>query len=136
MEFLVREKNYTALITVDSAGTSAYHTGEPADSRMQRHAALRGYELTSRARQFTPADFESFDMIIAQDRANLKTIQRMDTQRCFGHKIFLMTDFCLTRNDPEVPDPFYGGSAGFERVLDILEDACRGCLEYIEKDHR
>jgi len=117
-------------VEIDSAGTAGYHIGELADSRMRSHAAKRGYPLTHRARQFDPAkDFERFDLILAMDKNNMRDLQSMDGKNQYGHKLKMMTDYSQTMKVTEVPDPYYGGPEGFEHVLDILEDACKGLLK-------
>lgn len=118
----------------DSAGTAAYHTGEPADYRMRQHAQNRGYQLTSISRQIIPEiDFDRFDYIIGMDRQNVRDLKSIARNEADRKKIFLMTDFCLSGNFDSVPDPYYGGAAGFELVLDILEDACSGLIQKIRK---
>lgn len=118
----------------DSAGILSYHAGEPADFRMKQFAKKRGYQLTSISRPVDPnKDFDRFDYIIGMDRQNirdLKSLARSDADR---KKIHLMTDFCTEKEFDSVPDPYYGGSPGFELVLDILEDACSGLLEKLRK---
>ncbi len=119
-------------ISVDSAGVMGYHTGEPADMRMKQHANLRGYEITSIARKFNPGrDFEEFDYIITMDDENYRDITSMDTEGKYKNKIYKMVEFCRTNKTDEVPDPYYEGREGFEKVLNILEDACEGLLEKI-----
>lgn len=117
-------------IEVDSAGTGGWHAGERADRRMRRHAAKRGYDLTSRARQFDRStDFEAFDLIIAMDDSNLSNLRRQDRDGRYAPKIVKMTDYCTQHRVNEVPDPYYGGAQGFETVLDIIEDAAQGLLK-------
>ena len=116
-------------IEIQSAGTAGYHIGELPDARMRSHAGKRGYDLISHARQFDPAvDFEKFDRIIAMDGSNLRDLKAMDRNKIFHHKLSLMTDYSQKMDVNEVPDPYYGGPDGFEHVLDILEDACKGLL--------
>ena len=123
-------------IACDSAGTISYHVGESADARMQRHARRRGYTLTSISRQINPAvDFETFDFVIGMDESNIRDLQRLDSDGAYQHKIKKMTEFCQTCDEENVPDPYYGGEAGFERVLDILEDACEGLLKVLDDGH-
>ena len=101
---------------------------------MQAHAIRRGYELTSLSRKFYPdADFENFDMIIGMDDQNVRDLRRMATTEEERGKIYKMTDFCrgFSYRD-SVPDPYYGGAAGFELVLDLLEDAVEGLLEQLK----
>ena len=119
-------------IEIDSAGTHAYHINEPPDRRASAAAERRGYSLTEiRARRVVDMDFERFDFIIAMDRDNL---QRLVEQADVEHhdKIRLFLEFANAQED-EVPDPYYGGATGFERVLDLVEDASRGLLEMLQK---
>jgi protein-tyrosine phosphatase len=121
-------------VLVDSAGTHAYHTGEPSDRRASAAAERRGYSLAEiRARKVNDEDFEQFDYVIAMDRDNLALlIDRSDAQH--RHKISLFLEHSAGHED-EVPDPYYGGSSGFERVLDLVEEASRGLLETLKR-HR
>jgi len=120
-------------VHVDSAGTHNYHPGSPPDERSQAHARRRGYDLAAlRARQVQDADFETFDLILAMDRDNLAELQA----RCPGAhqgKLRRLTEFCLTHTTDVVPDPYYGGSGGFERVLDLVEDACAGLVLHVQE---
>ncbi len=134
MNGLIAKNNLQDRIKCDSAGTIAYHTGEPADSRMQRHAIKRGYKLTSIARQIKHYDFERFDYIIAMDRDNYNNILSLDSDRKYKSKVSMMLDYAANYSDSEVPDPYYGGEQGFEYVLDLLEDACLGLLKHIIKN--
>lgn len=123
----VEKKGGGSSYVIDSAGTSGYHAGEPADERMQRHAIKRNYQLTSISRPFDPQhDFDHFDLIIAMDQANLSELKYMARNAEDLSKLHLMTDFCTRFNYDKVPDPYYGGSQGFELVLDLLEDASEG----------
>ncbi len=122
-------------ITVDSAGTAGYHIGELPDSRMRAHARKRGYDLSSKARQFDPdTDFEKFDMIIAMDESNLRDLRSLDRSEQYSKKLSLLTDYSRTMPYKEVPDPYYGGPEGFELVLDIAEDACGELLKKLKDD--
>ncbi len=106
-----------------------------ADARMQQHAKQRGYKLTSISRQFIYDDFHHFDMIIAMDAQNLSDLKRFALSRADFEKVSLMTDYCTKyKNYNSVPDPYYGGADGFELVLNLLEDACSGLLDYLMKD--
>ena len=120
-------------IGIDSAGTYAGHTGELPDARMRRAAARRGYDLGHRARQIREEDFDRFDMIVVMDDMNYENVHRLAPSRRAAEKIFRMREFF--RRHPRwdhVPDPYYEGAEGFELVLDMLEDGCRGILEYLE----
>lgn len=124
---LVNEAGRQADFDIDSAGTIGYHSGSPADSRMRAAASQRGYSLESRARRLEQADFENFDLIVAMDDDNYRDI--LDRRPGQGAEVVRMCDYCTVRLETEVPDPYYGGTSGFEVVLDILEDACKGLLE-------
>ena len=118
----------------DSAGIIGFHTGEPADVRMQKHALKRGYALTSLSRKVNArTDFDRFDMIIGMDDQNIKDLNGLARSDDDRKKIFRMTDFCTRFKHSHVPDPYYGGSEGFELVLDLLEDACGGLIMHLEK---
>jgi protein-tyrosine phosphatase len=123
-------------IEVDSAGTAAYHTGEPPDPRTRQAAARRGYDLTrQRARIVEPADFERFDLILAMDRENLRVLrQRAPAQARERLRLFL--EFAPEAGPQDVPDPYYGGPNGFEEVLDLVEAAARGLLAHLRQRGR
>jgi len=129
------EKNGLAdELKCDSAGTAAYHVGDQADYRMRQFAQKRGYRLTSISRQVDPdLDFDRFDYIIGMDKQNVRDLKSIARNESDRKKIFLMTDFCSGKKYDSVPDPYYGGSAGFELVLDILEDACDGLIRELRK---
>ncbi|MFN3305365.1 MAG: low molecular weight protein-tyrosine-phosphatase [Roseateles sp.] len=115
-------------IEVDSAGTHGWHAGEPPDERSQAHARRRGYDLSAlRARQLVAEDFERFDLVLAMDGDNLAHAERLcpPTQR---HRLKLLLDYAPHLGRRHVPDPYYGGAAGFEEVLDLVEAACDGLL--------
>ena len=121
-------------IVVDSAGTHAYHTGEPADRRAQAAAEQRGFSLAgSRARPVTDDDYERFDYILAMDEDNLRVLmERAPAPR--RNRVRLFLEFAESHYESEVPDPYYGGTAGFERVLDLVEEASRGLLETLRRE--
>jgi protein-tyrosine phosphatase len=121
-------------IECDSAGTTGYHAGEPADRRMQGHAIQRGYRLTSISRPVNPErDFHDFDYIIGMDDNNVWDLKKMTSKPEEIRKIYKMTDFSSGNQYKLVPDPYYGGEEGFELVLDILEDSCRGLLKKMQE---
>ncbi|TNF41708.1 MAG: low molecular weight phosphotyrosine protein phosphatase [Bacteroidetes bacterium] len=127
---MAKNKKLDKEFEIDSAGTSAYHVGEPADKRMRIHAKKRGYSLNSISRKFNPNfDFEHFDLIIAMDNEHILSLKRRARNEDDLRKIHKMTDFRKVWNYDEVPDPYYGGEEGFELVLDLLEDSCEGLLE-------
>ena len=114
---------------VDSAGLLDYHEGNLPDSRMRKHASNRGYHLTHRSRPVVPEDFDKFDMLIGMDKENIHGLKKIAQTAEQEAKIYIMTDYLKTLEASEVPDPYYGGPAGFEYVIDLLEDACEGLLE-------
>ncbi|MGQ1947013.1 low molecular weight protein-tyrosine-phosphatase [Geofilum sp. OHC36d9] len=116
---------------IDSAGILSVHAGEPADSRMKKHASERGYLLNNISRPIkSPVDFDYYDIIIGMDDQNIRDLKRLAPTECQG-KIRKMTDFLIQGQAEEVPDPYYGGEAGFEMVLDLLEDACEGLYQHL-----
>lgn len=134
MKALVNKKGISEQFEIDSAGITGYHAGEPADQRMQRHAINRNIKLTSISRQVkSTEDFEYFDYIIGMDDQNMDDLLSLSPSDK-TIKISKMTDYCTQHQNTSVPDPYYGGAAGFELVLDILEDACVGLLKHIESN--
>jgi protein-tyrosine phosphatase len=128
---LVQKAGLTDQILVGSAGTSAYHTGELPDARSREHARRRGYRLESRARQFLAEDFERFDYVLAMDTRNLTTLRSLLPPGGRSRaRLQLFRDFDADAGpEASVPDPYLGGSAGFEEVLDQCERAARGLLQ-------
>ncbi|KAA0696942.1 low molecular weight phosphotyrosine protein phosphatase [Halopseudomonas laoshanensis] len=115
-------------ISIDSAGTGGYHTGEPPDQRATAAALKRGYDLRmQRARAVADEDFEQFDLILAMDQSNLDNLLARAPANARA-RIGLLMDYAPDWPQ-EVPDPYFGGEAGFEQVLDMLEAASRGLLE-------
>ncbi|MCA9138522.1 MAG: low molecular weight phosphotyrosine protein phosphatase [Planctomycetales bacterium] len=116
-------------VDVDSAGTHGYHVGEIADARMMAAAEVRGYELTSRARQVTPKDLQPgvFDLVLAMDNSNYEALISMAGQSAPHIRIF--SDYLDDSWPNDVPDPYYGGAEGFDEVLDMLEEGCPIILE-------
>ncbi len=131
MRYLLEKEGLSRQILCDSAGTSSYHIGSPPDTRMQAAASKRGMQLIGQARQFEKADFEEFDLILAMDRDNYRDILRLDPQGKYKHKVKMMCDYATHHREREVPDPYYGGASGFDRVIDLLLDACAGLLNEI-----
>lgn len=129
----VQQSGLGEWVTVDSAGTHNYHPGKPPDARSQHHANLRGYDLSDlRARQLQAHDFGQYDLVLAMDWDNLALAQDLcppEHQR----KVRRLTEFCQQYNNPIVPDPYYGGTDGFEEVLDLVEDACEGLLRHVQQ---
>lgn len=119
-------------VEIDSAGTRAsQRRAVPPDPRTIAHAARRGYDLTElRSRPLVLEDFERFDLIVAMDRSHLAYMQDMAPPGCRAELRLLMS-FAPPGVQDEVPDPYQGGGAGFEHVLDLVELACDGLLEYL-----
>ena len=129
----VDDAGLTALVHADSAGTHAYHRGSQPDYRACEAAERRGYSLTEiQARRVSSMDFESFDFIIAMDDDNLNDL-RDEADEDHYAKISLLLDYSETGGLREVPDPYYGGLDGFEKVLDLVEQASRGLLDEVRK---
>jgi protein-tyrosine phosphatase len=136
MNHLVEQANLNEQIICDSAGTAGYHIGSQPDRRMNAAAKQRGITLWGSARQFSPADFEKFDLILAMDRDNFADICNLDPTGKYQDKVRLMCDFCTQHTLQEVPDPYYGGPEGFNQVIDLLFDACQGLLDYVVSELR
>lgn len=129
----VEQAGLSDRIYIDSAGTHAYHIGEPPDRRSQRHAQQRGYDLSHlRARQVQDEDFARFDLLLAMDQDNLAELYR----RCpppLKSRCQLFLHFAPQAHAIAVPDPYYGGADGFERVLDLVEQGSEGLLAYVKR---
>lgn len=135
-ERVVEEAGLTDLIEIDSAGTHAYHVGEQPDMRAQEAASKRGYDLCSqRARRVQVEDFVEFDYVLAMDRSNYEDLQALVLPE-YEERLKLFLEFAEEMNERDVPDPYYGGRQGFERVLDLIEAASRGLLAHIQTTHR
>ena len=120
-------------IRIDSAGTHAYHLSEAPDIRAQMAASARGIDISMlRARMFEAGDFENFDYILAMDQHNLDVLMKM-CPKVFKYKVSLLLSYAPHLNCRDVPDPYYGGTYGFERVLDLLEDGCFALLENLKR---
>lgn len=123
---LVKQSGQMQQWEIDSAGTHAYHVGNPPDKRSQAAARARGYQMNAiRARQVSVADFERFDWVLAMDRENYRVLEKQRPQNAAA-KLALMMDFASRSawQGGDVPDPYYGGAQGFDEVLDRLEDSC------------
>ncbi len=133
MNHLIEQENLSNQIVCDSAGTSSYHIGSSPDTRMTKAAQKRGIILKGEARQFTVEDFDQFDLILAMDRDNYQQILYLDPRGQYRDQVKLMCDFCRQYQMKEVPDPYYGGSEGFNLVIDLLLDASQGLLDYVQQ---
>ncbi len=127
------EKGLVGKYLADSAGTHSYHVGSAPDPRAVEAAARRGIDLSHyRARQVSLADFEIFDMLVAMDNDNYHHLLGMCDESMVD-KVERMMNFARNKLFDEVPDPYYGGEHGFDRVLDLLEDACEGLISQLEQ---
>lgn len=128
---LAKKAGLSSFLEVDSAGTHAYHVGEGPDPRVQKAAAKRAYDLRKlRARRLIDEDFVRFDRILVMDRQNLAFARRLCPPEHHG-KLGLFLEFAEAIQEDEVPDPYYGGPEGFERVLDLCEMAGKGLIEAV-----
>jgi len=136
MEHLVRVSGLSDAIAVESAGTADYHIGDLPDPRTRAAARARGVELRSRARQLTADQLARYDYVLAMDESNLRDLRALAPAAARA-KLYLFRSF-----DPDappgaaVPDPYYGGPSGFERVFDICEAGCRGFLDFLRREHQ
>ena len=132
---LVERQNLTHLIAIDSAGTHAYHVGEPPDKRAQQAALRRGVSMSElSARRVYDDDFERFDYIVAMDNDNKRNL----LARCpaeHQHKVQLLLDYAPSCDEDEVPDPYYGNKSGFDRVLDLVDQGTKALLLDILDTH-
>ena len=128
---LIKTRGLEDQFAVDSAGTGSWHVGNPADRRMQAAANRRGIQLPSRARQIDLNDLEMFDLVLTMDQDNLHAVNGLarEAGARATARIQPMLSYGRRYSEAEVPDPYYGGDAGFEHVLDLLEDACEALLE-------
>ncbi|MBS0377624.1 MAG: low molecular weight phosphotyrosine protein phosphatase [Proteobacteria bacterium] len=123
-------------LEIDSAGTAGYHVGAAPDPRTSAAAARRGYDLSAlRARVVEPEDFQRFDLILAMDEDNLRTLRRRAPATGRAH-LQLYMEFAPELEVREVPDPYYGGPNGFEEVLDLVEHAARGLIRHLRQRSR
>lgn len=128
---MVTRADLVEMFQIDSAGTHAYHVGAPPDARAQEAARRRGIDIGMlQGRKATRRDFEAFDYILAMDKENYANLLAICPSG-MEHKLRLFLEFASDRPENEVPDPYYGGASGFERVLDMVEEASRGLLAEI-----
>ncbi len=136
MRKLLEDEQLTGQIEIDSAGTGAWHVGEPPDARATAAAKRRGIAIGGRARRVTVEDFARFDYIVAMDRSNRQNLLRLAPDDASKRKVELFRNYDAdSPRDAEVPDPYYGDGNGFETVLDICEAACRGLLRHVRDNH-
>lgn len=130
---MVNEAGLDHEISVESAGTHAYHLDKTPDPRAVAAAAKRGYDISALiSRQVTADDFRDSDMILAMDWDNMSLLQQQ-CPRQYAHKIQLMMRYATEHDEATVPDPYYGGPDGFDTVLNYIEDSCTGLLEVLRK---
>ena len=134
MRALVEEAGLGRQVQLDSAGTGAWHVGEPPDRRATAAARARGIELHGAAREVTRTDFDDFDLVLAMDRSNMRALRRLAPSEEAREKVRLLREFdpaSAGAADLDVPDPYYGAEGGFDEVLDLVQAACAGLLDHI-----
>ena len=131
----VEEASLAQQILIDSVGTHDYHIGKSPDKRTQHAAKQRGYDMSDlRGRQVELADFSRFDYVLAMDNDNMAILYRLCPKEQRG-RLGMFLQYASKHKQREVPDPYYGGEDGFERVLDMVEDAAEGLLRHIKEQH-
>jgi protein-tyrosine phosphatase len=132
-EDVLRREGLEGEVSVDSAGTGAWHVGSPPDERALSAASLRGVDISSqRARRIDPEDCRNFDYVLTMDEENYRAVAGL----CRGSAVVRpFLDFATDSPETAVPDPYYGGPDGFEHVLDLVEEASEGLLEDIRERH-
>lgn len=134
MNKLLEERGLSKQFVIDSAGLEAYHEGERADSRIRAHAIRHGYNITHISRPMRKEDWDEWDMIVCMDAQNRRALSNRAPSAEHFQKVTLATNYCDKHCLADcVPDPYYGGEEGFEYVIDLLEDACNGLIDYIQK---
>ena len=136
---LVDDENLNQFIKIDSAGTGDWHIGCPPDRRSSEAAMERGYDLSDlRARLVNREDFYLFDHILVMDRKNFRDVTAL-APNDLKAKISLFLNYSLIAKEScltEVPDPYYGGDDGFDKVLSMIEDGSRGLLSSLKNEHK
>jgi low molecular weight protein-tyrosine phosphatase len=134
MRGLLRGEGLEQAIAIDSAGTGGWHAGDPPDARAVAAARSRDVVVEGAAREVTAEDFERFDLVLAMDRENERDLLARAPDDEARGKVRLLREFdaaAVAAGDLDVPDPYYGGPHGFDRVLDLVEAACRGLLDEV-----
>lgn len=130
---LLKTSEIADQVSIDSAGTHAYHIGEPPDSRSQATARTRNIDMSKqRARRVELSDFDEFDYILAMDNSNHQELMQICPQH-LQHKVELFMNYAGEFDETEVPDPYYGGASGFDHVFDLVEDASKGLIEKLSR---
>lgn len=129
MRHIVARENLHESVTVDSAGTHAYHVGEPPDGRAIAAAQRRAIDISGQfARKIRRGDFTNQDLIVALDEGHLDILRRMKPSEAYA-ELRMMLEFAPQQEERDVPDPYFGGDADFEHALDLIVDASEGLLE-------
>ncbi|NND65534.1 MAG: low molecular weight phosphotyrosine protein phosphatase [Gammaproteobacteria bacterium] len=132
MQRRLAESDIAHRVIIDSAATHGYHLGAAPDQRSQEYASKRGYDLSSlRARAVQATDFTEYDWLLVMDHENRRDLQA-ECPPSELQKIKLLLDFANNADTDEVPDPYYGGQQGFERVLDLIEESIEGLIHYLK----
>jgi len=129
LQHMVDQAGLGGAFDIESAGTIGFHTGAPPDDRMRQVMRARGIPVVGRSKQLDSFDLEYYDLILAMDCDNLEGARSLDRKGQYHGKIRLFCEYCTEHDETEVPDPYYGGDRGFERVMDIIEDGCRNLLK-------
>lgn len=139
MRAVVAREGLDGEVEIDSAGTGAWHVGNPPDRRSAAAAKARGITLEGAARQVTEADFDTYDLLLAADAENVAALRAVAPDAEAAEKIVLLRsydDAAVAAGDLDVPDPYYGGESGFEDVLDLVAAACDGLLSRLRAEGR
>lgn len=128
---LVRERGVESRFEIDSAGTSGYHAGSPPDQRSVATARTRGVEVSGRSRQIRSEDLHRFDYVIVMDSENLREVQQLQAQAGGTARVHRLREWDPQPDEPDVPDPYYGGPLGFEHVHDVVERSCAALLGHL-----
>lgn len=129
----VADAGWAEEFEIDSAGTIDHHQGAPPDPRMSESLRQKGFTIQGHSRQIQPDDLVSFDLIVTMDESNFSDVQSLDKTGRLHSKIRPFVSFCRHHDDLRVPDPYYGGQRGFDHVIRMLEDGCKGILESLKK---
>lgn len=135
LRHMYEESKGNLMLQVESCGLGSWHIGQLPHDQMREAAKERGILLTSRAQQFKPSFLDQFDYILAADHAILKDLYNRAATPEQKAKVHLISEYSQSYFREEIPDPFYNGKEGFDRVLDMLEDSCEGLLDHLKKNH-